>query len=165
METFFFKSLNITKLAAPSCLCSKLMLLLAFIFTLSVCIKLSLKITIFPKVVKYVGNHFLQWTEIKLFISYLAAFLVKLFHYLRDTSSCLLGVSVSMLWFHIFITLLMSRDSSPLRVWLLCSSHLPNRKCLCSSEGMCLLIPQLQPLWFQAMCPNGLVLLCRVLQP
>lgn len=77
-------------------------------------------------------------------------------------------VTVSRLWLYTFVALLMSPDgifSLCLALRLLHSSHLLNRKCLCSSEGMCLLIPQLQPLWFGAMCPNALLLPCRALQP
>lgn len=76
--------------------------------------------------------------------------------------------SVSRLWLHIFVTLLMSLDgacSRCLALRLLHSSHLLNRKCLCSSGGMCLLILQLQPQWFEAMCPETRLLPCRALQP
>lgn len=76
--------------------------------------------------------------------------------------------SVSRLWLYIFVTLLMSLDgtcSRCLALRLLHSSHLLNRKCLCSSGGMCPLIPQLQPQWFEAMCPDARLLPCRELQP
>lgn len=71
----------------------------------------------------------------------------------------------SSLRLYIFVTPLMSLDgifSPGLALRLLHSSHLLNRKCLCSSEGMCLLIPQLQPLCFEAMCPNALLLPCSL---